>query len=245
MGRRAASLPSVSTPNHPVAPPRAGARWALLAGLVAAIILVPFVLAGASFETWAAVLVDALERRPVLVGVLIASLLAADVLLPVPSSIVSTAAGALLGFVPGMLVSLIGMTAGCVIGYWLGRTGGRSVAVSVVGVEQLKKLAAAAERHGSWILVTTRAVPVLAEASTIFAGMSAMRPYRFFSIVILASAGVSAGYAAVGAFAVDVGSFLMAFGGSILIPAVAMAVWPRLIGRRDGQTDKMTISGRS
>lgn len=199
---------------------------------MAALILVPFALVGASLEVWAADLVDALDRRPVIVAVLIASLLAADVFLPVPSSIVSTAAGALLGFVPGTLVSLTGMTAGCLIGYWLGRTGGRTVALSVVGDEELKKLAKAAERYGSWVLVMTRAVPVLAEASTIFAGLSAMRSGRFLAIVILASAGVSAAYAAVGAYAVHVGSFLLAFGGSILVPAVAMAVWPRAIRRK-------------
>ena len=50
----------------------------------------------------------------------IGALLALDVFLPVPSSIVSTGAGVLLGFWTGAAVIWIGMTLGCVIGYVFG-----------------------------------------------------------------------------------------------------------------------------
>ncbi len=51
-------------------------------------------------------------------------LLIADVLLPVPSSIVMIAHGALFGVVYGTLLSLIGGTGATLVGFALGRRGG-------------------------------------------------------------------------------------------------------------------------
>ena len=55
-----------------------------------------------------------------LAALAIGGLLALDVFLPVPSSIVSTAAGVLLGLGPGASVVWIGMMAGCLVGYVVG-----------------------------------------------------------------------------------------------------------------------------
>ena len=145
----------------------------------------------------------------------IAALLAADVFLPVPSSIVSTASGAALGFLAGALTNLAGMTLGC----WLGHRAGR--AASGAADPKLLKLWA---RYGEWTLILTRAVPVLAEAAVLFAGMSRMPLRRFLLLTTLANAGIAVLYAAVGAFAMAWNSFLGAFAGSLLIPAAAQAI---------------------
>lgn len=211
----------------------AGARWTLVVAGIGAFILVPFALVGPSLESWAATLVNDVRGHRILVATVIALLLAVDVVLPIPSSILSTVAGALLGFLPGTLVSLAGMTIGCVGGYWLGRTGGRGAARSVVGDRELGRLGAAAGRYGAATIVLTRAVPVLAEAATIVAGMSRMPARRFYVVVVMANAGVSAAYAAVGAFAVQIGSFFLAFAGAIVIPSLAFAVWAGLRRRQE------------
>jgi membrane protein DedA with SNARE-associated domain len=72
------------------------------------------------------------------------------------------------------------------------------------------------------VIVITRPVPVLAEASVLFAGMSRMPTGQFMLLTMLSNLGISAVYAAVGAFSANANSFLLAFAGSILIPLVAM-----------------------
>src|ERR1044072_9556906 len=52
-------------------------------------------------------------------------LLVVDVLLPVPSSIVMVAHGALFGVLAGTLFSLAGSTGATLFGFWIGRRGGR------------------------------------------------------------------------------------------------------------------------
>lgn len=154
----------------------------------------------------------------------IAGLLALDVLLPVPSSLVSTAAAALLGFWLGAGVCWIGMMAGSFAGYGLGRWAARGFVQRLVGGEGLERAGRMSARYGDWAIVLCRAVPVLAEASVILAGITGMKTPRFLLVVAPSNLGIALAYAAVGAFSVRVESFLLAFGGAILLPAVAMAL---------------------
>jgi uncharacterized membrane protein YdjX (TVP38/TMEM64 family) len=61
-----------------------------------------------------------------LVGV---GLLVGDVVLPVPSSLVMLAHGALFGVVLGALLSLVGTVGAALVGVWIGRRGGRVLRV--------------------------------------------------------------------------------------------------------------------
>jgi uncharacterized membrane protein YdjX (TVP38/TMEM64 family) len=65
-------------------------------------------------------------------------------------------------------------------------------------------------------------VPVLAEASVFLAGLARMPFGRFAWITGLSNLGISAVYAAAGAFAARRESFLLAFAAAVLIPAAAM-----------------------
>jgi uncharacterized membrane protein YdjX (TVP38/TMEM64 family) len=85
-------------------------------------------------------------------------LLASDVLLPVPSSIVGTLLGARLGFTLGLLWSFAGLCLGNAVGYALGRL------LPERFVERLPR------GPSLLVLFATRAVPVLAEAATLTAG---------------------------------------------------------------------------
>ena len=67
-----------------------------------------------------------------------------------------------------------------------------------------------------------RPIPVLAEASVIFAGI-VRRPFsRFLSLTTWSNAGIALGYAAIGAYSMRVDSFLWHFIGAIVVPAIAM-----------------------
>src|SRR5215213_5929840 len=66
-----------------------------------------------------------LNRGGVWAAALGVGLLIADVVLPVPSSLVMVAHGALFGVVGGTLLSLLGSTGAAMFGFWIGRRGGR------------------------------------------------------------------------------------------------------------------------
>jgi uncharacterized membrane protein YdjX (TVP38/TMEM64 family) len=183
---------------------------------VLALILVPFFLWEEQITALAARLLT--ERGAWWLPPAIAGLLAADVFLPVPSSIVATASGAVLGFFAGALTNIAGMTLGC----WLGHHAGRAASGAAD-----PKLIELWSRYGEWTLVVTRAVPVLAEAAVLFAGMTGMPLRRFLLLTTLANAGIGVLYAAVGAFAMEWNSFLGAFLGSLLVPAAAQAMMRR------------------
>ena len=104
------------------------------------------------------------------------------------------------------------------------------MALRFVGESELQRVAAAHERFGDATIVALRAVPVLAEASVVLAGLSSMPLGRFVVLTALATLGIAVTYAAVGAFAVDANSFLLAFAGSIILPGLAM-VLARLFSR--------------
>jgi len=197
-------------------------RWAILFLVLLAIIVVPFLLFGDAIEGWTQRTVRESSGGRLWAGFVLGGALATDILLPVPSSVVSTACGNLLGLWVGALTSLAGMTVSCLTGYWLGRRGGRPAARRAVGRDDLARLERWSQRFGDWMIVVARPVPVLAEASVLVAGMGCMRPARFFLVSLLANAGISIVYAAVGAYAAQANAFLPAFACSILLPGIAI-----------------------
>jgi uncharacterized membrane protein YdjX (TVP38/TMEM64 family) len=201
-------------------------RWTLLVLAVLAIILVPFMLFGDQIDAWTEGFLETARRSWVTVAVL-SGLLMVDILAPIPSSLVSTASGYLLGFFEGLAASAIGMTVSCIAGYWLAATFGHPVANRIVGEDELERLKELSLRLGDWVIIICRPVPMLAEASVIFAGLSHTPLPRFLLLTTLSNIAISAVYAAVGAFSASVNSFLLAFFGSILIPAIAMLIMRR------------------
>jgi len=205
-----------------------GRRWVLFTLGVFAIILVPYLLFGPQIEAWTESFLETAYANPVLVGVVLCLLLIVDIVVPIPSSLVSTAAGIFLGFVGGVIASWVGMSVCCVLGYYLGRKLGRPAAHRVVGPDELSRLEALRERFGDWVIVISRPVPMLAEASIFFAGISRMALPRFLLLALLANLGISVVYAAVGAFSANISSFLFAFVASILVPLAALLITSRL-----------------
>ena len=195
-------------------------RWVVLIGLMFALIIIPFIIFEKQFEALGMWLAEGHASGWVSSSI-IAALLALDVFLPVPSSIVSTGAGVLLGFWRGAAVIWIGMTIGCAIGYAFGAKAA-GAARRVVGEDGLVRANQIMERHGNWALVVCRPIPVLAESSVVFAGLvrSPIRP--FIWMTTLSNLGIALAYAAVGAFSMEVQSFLVTFIAALALPGVAM-----------------------
>ena len=204
------------------APASIGLRpWITIGAGLLLFVLVPFALLGTWFESVATETVYTSSPRWLLAATVVA-LLALDIVLPVPSSVVSTAAGAALGFWPGLAASTLGMTACCQIGYAIGRTSGRAVAARFVGEPALADVERWVRVRGDWMLCVMRPVPFLAEASVLLAGIARLDGGRFAALTFLANLGVSAAYALAGATASSTNSMLPAIAGAIVLPALAM-----------------------
>jgi uncharacterized membrane protein YdjX (TVP38/TMEM64 family) len=208
-------------------------RWALLWIVLIAAVLVPFFLFEDEFNAFAGRLASG-EVSTSVAALAIGGLLALDVFLPVPSSIVSTAAGVLLGLGLGATVVWTGMMAGCLIGYFVG-VKSAPLARRLVGPDGLARAAHLANRHGVWAVVLCRPIPVLAEATVVFAGLVRAPLGRFVWLTALSNLGIAAGYAAIGAFSMRLDSFLMAFIGAIAVPGLALFVGRRLRASRTSE----------
>jgi len=208
-------------------------RWAVIWVVLIGLVLVPFFL----FETESNAFAERMTRDGTatsLASAAIFGLLALDVVLPVPSSIVSTAAGVLLGFWRGAAVVWTGMMVACLIGYLLGaRASG--LARRFVGADGLQRADRLVQRYGGWTIVMCRPVPVLAEASVIFAGLVGAPFARFLTLTALSNLGIALGYAAFGAFSMSVDSFLVAFLGALIIPAAVMGIAKLTFGKASGR----------
>lgn len=204
-------------------------RWALLWGLLIGLVLLPFFLFEAQFNALAVQITQSGTSRSVAAAGIFA-LLALDVFLPVPSSIVSTGAGVILGFTQGTAVVWSGMMAGCLIGY---ATGVRAAATAqrITGAESLARAEMLMHRYGDLAIVLCRPVPVLAEASVVFAGIVRARFARFAWLTAISNLGIALGYAAFGAFSMRLDSFLVAFLGALLLPGIALGISRLTFGR--------------
>ena len=100
-------------------------------------------------------------------------LLIADVVLPVPSSIVMVAHGALFGVLWGTMLSLLGSVGAAVFGFGIGRRGGALLERVVTPAERARASGILA-RWGTLAIIVTRPVPLLAETVAIMAGASSM-----------------------------------------------------------------------
>ncbi|MDQ0462864.1 putative membrane protein YdjX (TVP38/TMEM64 family) [Caulobacter ginsengisoli] len=196
-------------------------RWTIAIVLLLAFILVPWMLFDATITRMVGEVFASPAAHGPLIALLIVVLLALDVILPTPSSLVSVAAGALFGWVLGGVLIWLGMTLGCLLGYWLGAQAGRPLARRLLGEAELAKAMRLSGRVDGPALALTRAVPVLAEATTLAAGAAGVPLGRFVMVTSLANAGVAAVYAGVGAAALSQGSFLLAFAAAAGLPTLA------------------------
>ncbi len=166
-----------------------------LAGVVVSIVLLLsllFIVAasvGWMETSWITGQFEALaERRHgrVIVGFVLLALLAADLVLPVPSSVLMTLAGFFLGVPLGTTVGFAGAMGSAIAGFWLCRRFGRRAFVRLVGDRDQARIEGWIDRYGAWAILLSRPVPMLTEVMSCVAGLGAMTFGRF---VVLSAAG--------------------------------------------------------
>jgi uncharacterized membrane protein YdjX (TVP38/TMEM64 family) len=146
-------------------------------------------------------------------------LLVADVVLPVPSSAVMVAHGALFGVVGGTLLSVGGSMGATLVGFSLGRRGGPLLA-RLVPPEERARADYILSRWGGLALVLTRPVPLLAETVAIMAGASALGWRQAAVAAIVGSLPPALLYALSGATATAITSAVVVFGLVLLVAGI-------------------------
>ncbi|MCB9546379.1 MAG: TVP38/TMEM64 family protein [Myxococcales bacterium] len=156
-------------------------------------------------------------------------LLVADVLLPVPSSLVMTAHGAVFGVAGGVALSLLGSVGAAVVAFALGRRGGPLLS-KLVGADRARGDALLA-RYGGLAIVATRPLPLLAETVALLAGTSPMRWRTLIVAAVLGNLPPALLYALTGATAASLEDGFLMFGGVLAMTGVFWWVARRVVER--------------
>ena len=172
-----------------------------------------------------------MRRGGVLAAGLGVSLLVADVLLPVPSSLVMVAHGTIFGAVIGTLLSLLGSMGASLCGFAIGRRGGKLLE-RLVSAEERARADKMLAKWGALAVVVTRPVPLLAETVAIIAGTSSLGWGHITLASFAGSLPAAVLYALTGASYANFQSATLMFGAVLL---VAGSFW--LVGRAVTQTN--------
>lgn len=162
-----------------------------------------------------------LERGGFIAALVGTALLISDILLPVPSSLIMIAYGALFGLVLGTLLSLVGGLGASLVGFWIGRRGATFINrfVSEKERQQADRLM---QRWGMIAIIVTRPIPLLSEATSIVAGGTSLRWRAMIIASVLGLIPGAAIYAAAGVYAVSVESTIWSF---VVVIGVAFVFW--------------------
>ena len=147
------------------------------------------------------------------------SLLALDVALPVPSNVVMIAHGALFGTVVGTLLSLLGSMLAAAAAFWIGRRGGRLLALLIPPDERARADAILA-RWGVVGIVVSRPLPLLAETIVVLAGASPRGWRAAMLAALVGTLPLALVYAWAGAASIGFEGGALVFGLTIALAAV-------------------------
>lgn len=192
--------------------------------------VVPFLFFGGQLEDW----LRGFTRNPpspLVTSFLVIGLLATDVLLPVPSSVISTLSGWQLGWMLGTFATWVGMNLGAVVGFGLARRYGKPFALWFTGAEDLNHVHEISNRYGPTVLVFTRAMPVFAEAAVLMAGIHQLSWRKFLPAVVLSNLGIAVAYSALGDYAERHQWLPLALAVAIGVPVLVAAMAKRWMPR--------------
>ena len=162
-----------------------------------------------------------------LAGALVSvGLLLVDVFVPIPSSVVMIANGAMFGVVGGTLLTLAGAVGGAMVGFLVGRRGARLIRRFVSPAEQHRADALIA-RWGLLAIIVTRPMPILAETVAVMAGTTALGWRRMLAGSAIGVFPPALIYAITGAFTTDLASGFL-----VLAAVLVLAGLTWLLGRR-------------
>jgi uncharacterized membrane protein YdjX (TVP38/TMEM64 family) len=206
-----------------------GVRWLLGVTALLLLTLIPFFLFEEDMSRWSSAMLVEARSSSWASATMIVLLLASDILLPVPSSLVGAYAGGVLGIAYGAVANWVGLSLGSAIGYGLGRSAGRPAFVRLVGADAVDRARGLFARMGPAALLVSRGIPVVAEAGLIAAGSASMPLASFIGSVAIGNAAVAIAYAVAGS-AASTGNYALLVAVLVLVPAASWLMWRALKG---------------
>ena len=217
-------------------------RASLLLAAALLIPIIPFLLLGEGFETqvhqWFSQQFSHAARFWLTVG-----LLSTDIFLPIPSSAVSTYSGGVLGWPAASCASWLGMTIGALGGYLLAYWLGHRLVDRFAGKVESREMARLAEQFGPWMLMITRPLPLLAEASVLVLGATRLSFRQFLVPLLLSNLVISLIYSVLGAWSQTQHALTSAVIASITIPVALMLLFRRSFAKLMASSDSTAVDG--
>jgi uncharacterized membrane protein YdjX (TVP38/TMEM64 family) len=151
------------------------------------------------------------------------ALIWADLVLPVPQTVVITALGISYGTVLGGLLGTVGLITGGLLGYVLMLTSARRLLRRFLGRQSLTTMESLFERAGAWAIVLTRSLPYsIPEAMVFLAGLAGMPLRKFTAALTVGSVPTAFAFAAIGAGWAD--RPILALAASYVLPILLLPV---------------------
>jgi len=151
------------------------------------------------------------------------ALIWADLVLPVPQTVVIAALGIIYGAVLGGLLGSVGLITGGLLGYVLMRSSARRMLQRFAGPQSLNKLESLFEPAGAWAIVLTRSLPYsIPEAMVFLAGLAGMPIGKFTAALAVGSVPTAFAFAAIGAGWAD--QPILALAVSYVLPILLLPV---------------------
>lgn len=136
-------------------------------------------------EGW---LTQAKELSPIFVGVIVALLLFADLFIAIPTLPVTILAGYFLGHTYGALAALTGIILAGVCGHVISRSYGDAILGFLLKDENKRNDAIRTfQKHGFVMILLSRAMPILPEATACLSGMTRMSFNKFLAAWLISS----------------------------------------------------------
>lgn len=110
-------------------------------------------------------------------------LLVADLLLPIPGTVVMSALGVVYGFWLGGVLAAVGSMLAGILGYGVGRFFNEDFAKRWLGEKDFEKGRTLFRGGGAWVVAMSRALPILPEVLACMAGLLRM-PFSKFCLAL-------------------------------------------------------------
>lgn len=215
----------------------------LIVLLVLVLPVLPLIVWGEMFTGW----VDTWRQNPpgqVLMAAGVMTVLAADIFLPVPSGPVMTLAGAQLGAPLATAVGWLGTTVGALLGYGAAWRWGWPLALRLAKRNELRLIRRSGHASLPWLLLVTRPLPILAEATVLLAGIVRLPPGKALPPMFAGNLLLAIVFAALGQTAADREWLVPALFASALLPICLALLGRNWLARKpaSGPTPDRSVS---
>ena len=197
--------------------------WTRVTIALLAFILLPFAVAGDRFDSLVSDSFTAYSGLAL--ALLLVACLVADVVLPIPSSLVASYACQRFGPGWGLLIISTGISCAMLVGYFIGRSLGTSGTERSLGPHAYQQaLHFGTTRRAAMAIALSRALPVFAEAVALLAGALRWPVLSCFLWSTLAGLGVGSVYALLFWWWGDTAGLTEIVLGAALVPALGLAL---------------------